>query len=69
MKKITLNVEGMSCSHCERAVKNGVGELAGVENVTVDLPGKTVIIEYNDNQATIESFKQAIAEEGFEVID
>ncbi|MBC3797299.1 copper ion binding protein [Acetobacterium tundrae] len=69
MEKITLNVKGMSCSHCERAVKNGVGELAGVENVTVDLPGKTVIIEYNANQATIESFKSAITEEGFEVID
>jgi len=59
----------MSCTNCERAVKNGVGELAGVKNVTVDLSGKTVIIEYNADKATLESFKQVIAEEGFEVVD
>ncbi|HEY5555984.1 cation transporter [Acetobacterium sp.] len=41
-KKIILNVEGMSCAHCEKAVKNAVGELDGVESVTVDLPRKTV---------------------------
>lgn len=40
MNKITLKIEGMSCSHCEKAVTDGVGELAGVESVIVDLVGK-----------------------------
>lgn len=35
----TLNVEGMSCSHCENAVKKSVGALNGVKNVSVDLKG------------------------------
>ncbi|MBU4539668.1 cation transporter [Acetobacterium malicum] len=68
MKKIILNVEGMSCAHCERAVKNAVGELEGVESVIVDLPGKTVAIEYDSDNLTFESFKAAIEEEDFNVV-
>ena len=68
MEKIILNVEGMSCAHCERAVKNAVGELEGVENVIVDLPGKTVAIEYDPGKLTFESFKAAIEEEGYNVV-
>ncbi|MCG2729075.1 MAG: cation transporter [Acetobacterium sp.] len=68
MKKIILNVEGMSCAHCERAVKNAVGELDGVESVIVDLTGKTVEIEYNSDKLTFESFKAAIEEEDFKVV-
>jgi len=68
MKKIILNVEGMSCAHCERSVKNAVGELEGVENVIVDLPGKTVAIEYDSDNLTFENFKAAIEEEDFNVV-
>ena len=68
MKKIILNVEGMSCAHCERAVKNAVGELDGVESVIVDLPGKTVAIEYDSDNLTFENFKAAIEEEDFNVV-
>ena len=31
MEKQVLKVEGMSCSHCENAVKTAVGALLGVE--------------------------------------
>lgn len=68
MEKIILNVEGMSCAHCEKAVKNAVGELDGVESVTVDLPGKTVQIEYDPGKLTFETFKAVIEEEGYDVL-
>jgi copper chaperone len=41
-EKQTLNVEGMSCSHCENTVKKSVGDLNGVDSVNVDLEGKKV---------------------------
>jgi len=68
MERMILNVEGMSCAHCERAVKNAVGELDGVEGVIVDLPRKTVTIEYEPGMLTFESFKTVIEEEGYHVI-
>lgn len=68
MEKIILNVEGMSCSHCENAVKNAVGALNGVASVNVDLVEKTVIIEYDADKASLNSFKHAIEEEGYDVV-
>lgn len=68
MEKITLNVEGMSCSHCEKAVKNAVGALVGVINVDVDLVKKTVTVEYDPEKATLENFGLAIEEEGYDVV-
>lgn len=35
-------VKGMTCGHCEAAVKQEVGELAGVSAVEVDLGAKSV---------------------------
>lgn len=64
----TLNVEGMSCSHCENAVKKSVGALNGVENVTVDLQGKKVTVEFEQSKVTIESIKEAIEDQGYDVV-
>ncbi len=37
MDERTYMVEGMSCEHCVRAVREEVGQLPGVEAVEVDL--------------------------------
>lgn len=66
MEKIVLNVEGMSCSHCENRVKKAVAALEGVTSVTVDLAGKKVTVEY-DSPAKPD-FKTAIEEHGYQVV-
>jgi copper chaperone len=68
MEKVTLNVEGMSCSHCEHAVKTAVGALAGVASVDVSLAEKTVKIEYDAGKVSNDDFKAAIEDEGYEVV-
>jgi copper chaperone len=67
METVKLNVEGMSCSHCEKAVKNAVGALNGVKNVTVSLKDKTVTVEHDAAKATLEQIKHEIEEQGYEV--
>lgn len=67
MKSITLNVEGMSCSHCVNAVKNAVIALDGVSEVEVDLEGKTATVAYNADEVTLETIKEAIEDEGYDV--
>ena len=42
---VTINVPGMSCGHCEAAVKGEVGNVPGVESVDVDLHTKDVRVE------------------------
>ena len=63
----TLNVEGMSCSHCENAVKKSVGALNGVDSVTVDLKGKKVTVEYDSERINLETIKETIEDQGYEV--
>ena len=41
---VTLSVPGMSCGHCEAAVKSEVGRVSGVESVSVDLDSKDVVV-------------------------
>lgn len=66
MKKILL-VEGMSCGHCEKAVKEAVGQLEGVKNVEVDLEHKKVEVEGENLVDGI--IKEAIEEAGYDVLD
>ena len=68
MTKITLNVEGMSCSHCVNAVKNALTALGGVSEVEVDLERKTATLEYSADEVTLERIIEAIEEEGYDVV-
>ncbi|WP_010243064.1 copper chaperone CopZ [Acetivibrio cellulolyticus] len=63
----TLNVEGMSCSHCENSVKKAVGALGGVESVAVDLKGKKVTIEFDAEKVSVGDIKDAIEDQGYDV--
>jgi copper chaperone CopZ len=40
----TFTVNGMTCSHCERAVTEEICAVPGVAGVTVDLPTGTVTV-------------------------
>lgn len=66
MNELTFQVPGMTCGHCEAAVKGEVSKVAGVAGVTVDLTTKIVTVTGDDLQtATIIA---AIDEAGFEVV-
>lgn len=63
----TLKVEGMSCSHCEQTVMKSVGSLNGIVNVNVDLAGKMVIVEYEPEKIALDTIKDVIEDQGFDV--
>ncbi len=68
MEETILKVEGMSCEHCVKAVQTAVGALPGIENVSVDLKGKTVSVKYNPQQSTLDAIKAEIDDQGYDVI-
>lgn len=68
MEKTILKVEGMSCSHCVNAVTKAVEGLDGVTNVSVDLEAKTVTLEYEPKQVSLNTVKEVIEDEGYDVI-
>jgi len=62
---ITFTVPGMSCGHCESAVKSKVTEVEGVENVDVDLDTKVVTI--TGTSLSDASLRAAIDDAGYDV--
>ncbi len=67
METVVLKVEGMSCAHCEKAVKTAVGGLDGVSDVTVSLSDGTVTVKYGEN-VSLDKIKEEIVEQGYEVV-
>lgn len=59
-----LNVEGMTCAHCERAIKRAVAALGGTAEV--DLAAGTVEVTGIDDIAAV---RRTIEEEGYTVTD
>ncbi len=57
-------VTGMSCAHCERAVKQAIASLDPQAQVQVDQAAGTVEV---DSQAPRQALAQAITDEGYAV--
>jgi len=68
-EQLVLKVEGMTCNHCKAAVENAVRQLSGVLAAEVDLSRKTVTVQYEPDRVSVEQMKQAIEEEGYDVVD
>lgn len=67
MEQVTLNVSGMSCGHCVKAVEGSVGELQGVNKVAVDLEKGLVAVEFDGNLVSLEKIKETIDDQGYDV--
>jgi copper chaperone len=61
---VTFSVPAMHCAHCERAVKEEVGGVAGVSSVEVDLERKLVTVT-GDSLDEV-ALRTAIEEAGYE---
>jgi len=64
MEKITLQVKGMSCAHCEKAVINALTDI-GVQSVTASAQNNTVAITYDSSTLTLDSIKNEINDMGY----
>lgn len=69
MTKAILNVDGMSCEHCVKAIKKAVSALPGVSDVSVDLSAKTVAVDHDPAQSTLDKIKNEIEDQGYDVIE
>ncbi|WP_113926821.1 copper chaperone CopZ [Bacillus sp. P14.5] len=67
MEQITLNVSGMSCGHCVKAVEGNVGELKGVQSVQVNLDSGKVDVTYNSDEVSLDTIKETIDDQGYDV--
>ena len=65
MKK-EMMIEGMSCNHCKMRVEKALGEIEGVDNVTVDLEAKKATLEIVGEVGDA-ILKEAVEDAGYDV--
>jgi copper chaperone len=59
----TVKINGMSCGHCVMSVKKALSTVPGIENLDVQIG----LAKFEGN-ADIAKVKEAIEEEGYEVV-
>ncbi|MGA2605225.1 MAG: cation transporter, partial [Verrucomicrobiia bacterium] len=65
MKTVKLQIDGMSCASCAKAVEKALGAVPGVENASVNFVSKTAVVDAPD-AATIErSLIDAVKRAGY----
>ncbi|WP_311482675.1 heavy metal translocating P-type ATPase, partial [uncultured Anaerococcus sp.] len=65
VKKMIVNVDGMSCNNCAKHVKNALEDIKGVSEVIVNLGDKNAEISY-EGSIDEKSIGDAITEAGYE---
>lgn len=67
MKKIVLNIEGMTCSACSNGLEKYLNKQEGVISASVNLVMATALIEYEDN-LSVKDLNRFVKEAGFKSI-
>ncbi|WKD59431.1 heavy-metal-associated domain-containing protein [Corynebacterium caspium] len=67
MAQYTYNVTGMTCGHCEGAVREEISEIAGVTAVSADHKTGLVTVDTEKEIATADIIA-AIKEAGYEAV-
>ena len=67
MENVTLNVLGMSCGKCVKAVENSVGSVEGVSEVNVNLAEAKVTVAFDNTKVNIDEIKETIEDQGYDV--
>ncbi len=67
MKK-TLPVIGMACSACSANVENKLRSIAGINEASVNLVGRTATIDFDPAQVSLEEVKKQISDIGYDMV-
>ena len=65
MKKIILNIEGMTCTACSNGLEKYLKKQNGIIEANVNLVMATVLIKYDEKILTKKELDKLIANAGF----
>jgi copper chaperone len=67
MRQITLRIGGMSCDHCEKAVRGALAGIPSVEVGAVTIGSAT--LRFDPAKTTVDRLVAAIDDLGYEVLE
>lgn len=66
MATTVLSVPEISCDHCRESIEGALAPLDGVDEVEVDVPGRFVRVEHEEDLA-VRVLVATIEDQGYEV--
>jgi copper chaperone len=67
MSKVILDVPDVSCAHCEKTILGVLTGQAGVREVRVDIPAKTVALDVDEAVLPLSQVQAILDDEGYPV--
>ena len=65
MKKITLSIDGMTCSACSNGLEKYLNKQQGVEKAVVNLVMASATVEYDEKILDVAKIEKFVEEAGF----
>ncbi|HEY4600496.1 MAG TPA: cation transporter [Cerasibacillus sp.] len=66
--KTTLKVQGMTCGHCEAAVKGALENISGVSHVDVHLTSGKVDVTH-ESEVDVQALRDAVENQGYDIVE
>ena len=67
METVIYTAPAISCAHCQHAIEAAVGALPGVQGVRVEIPTRTVEVDFDPARVTPAQIEATLDEEGYPV--
>ena len=67
MESTTLVAPDISCEHCQHAIEGALGKVEGVNTVKVDIPTKSVHLNYDPQKVTLDKIEEVLDDTGYTV--
>ena len=68
LKKAVVPLEGVHCASCVTRLENGLGSLAGMAGVSVNLPSRTAFISYDAAVTGQKQIEERISDLGYKAL-
>lgn len=66
--KQTIPVIGMACASCSANIERKLNELDGINEASVSLPGRSVLVDYDPEKISLEKMKSEINGIGYDLV-
>jgi copper chaperone CopZ len=66
-KKVTLKIQGMECPNCAMILERIEDKLAGVVMAEASYHKMQMVVEYDENQVTLEAIRAEVVRMGYTV--
>lgn len=69
MIQIQLDIQGMSCASCARAVEKSVAAIPGVLDASVNFAAENALIRYDESRTPVSRIKEAVTDAGYTALE